>query len=421
MNNSLLINYIDLTKNFDLSGVVIKQSSFECLLEKSGHVYKGFILAKSEKGEAYTICDVNFRWSNTDRKYATRLIFRRTNKQLQDKKVKSDSFFQRIPFNAGEDGYREFWKMLGFLGTFNKLVDVGDFHQEFRTVSENDLVIHITDKSESERIPAILEPAQKAGIDADDIRNGVTQKERQTDIEVFEKLLVNQDSYRDIYRSENNITKKGDEATWHHFLKNHKWIFGLSLDLRFIEDILDEQSIGNPSSDNKGNPMVDMMGISDYTVLIELKTPETDIFTRKKTTKARANTWSFTDDFIEGFSQCLAQKSDWNKNSENKRLVHTTDEGKRTIIDQGIIRTIDPQGIFIVGNKDRELPRESRDDDTWIKRDTLERFIKNNRNINIISYDELFRRAYYIAHHRQYEGKVVGGSKTTEDVWEIPF
>ena len=301
-------------------------------------------------------------------------------------------------------------------------MDVGDFHQEFKTVSEDDFVVHLTDKAESERIPAILELAQKAGIDVSDIRNSATHKERQVDIEIFEKLLSNKEEYRSTYRATHEITKQGDEAVWHHFLKNHKWIFGLSLDLRFIEDILDEQSVGNPTSDGKGNPMVDMMGINDYTVLIELKTPETNIFTERKSSKARANTWSFTDDFIEGFSQCLAQKSDWTANSKSKDVIQTDGDGKRTAIDQGIIRTIDPQGIFIDGNKDRELPQTSRDADVWAKRDTLERFIRNNRNINIISYDELFKRAYYVAYHRQFEGEVVDSSKFDENEWdEIPF
>lgn len=52
-----------------------------------------------------------------------------------------------------------------------------------------------------------------------------------------------------------------------------------------------------------------MLGYSDYTVLIELKTLDTDMFTAEKTSNARANTWSFTPEFIEGFSQCLAQKN----------------------------------------------------------------------------------------------------------------
>ena len=66
------------------------------------------------------------------------------------------------------------------------------------------------------------------------------------------------------------------------------------------------------------------------------------------------------------------------------------------ILDRGIIRTIDPQVIYIVGNKEREIPRNSSTTTVRSKRDTLERFIRNNQNVNIISYDELYKRAYQI-------------------------
>ena len=62
------------------------------------------------------------------------------------------------------------------------------------------------------------------------------------------------------------------------------------------------------------------------------------------------------------------------------------------------IRTIDPQVIFIIGHKDREIPRTSTSADNRTKRDTLERFSRNNRNISIVTYDELYRRAYHIVH-----------------------
>ena len=416
-----LTDYFDLTQGANLDNVTIKECGYTCNLEQGGRVYLGFLLAKSQKGEAFTICDVDFRWSNTDRKYATRLTLRRTDQKLQDRPVKSGNFFQRIALHTGEDGYREFWRMVSFLGTFNKKVDVGGFWQEFRAVTHNDLVTHIANIDEAKRLPAILDLAKESGIHVGDIENGIIQKNRQDDVEIFRKLLCNEGNYRIDYRSEHKITKQGDEAVWHHFLEHNKWVFGLSLDLRFIEDILDEQSVGNSTSDNKGNPSVDMVGLSDYTVLIELKTPETDIFTKTKSTKARTNTWSFTEDFIEGFSQCLAQKSDWSENHTDKKLIKEDDDGKRTVIDQGIIRTVDPQAILIIGNKDREIPRESRDDDVWLKRDTLERFIKNNRNINIISYDELFKRAYYIAHHKKFDGNTATGTNPAEDPWADLF
>jgi hypothetical protein len=135
------------------------------------------------------------------------------------------------------------------------------------------------------------------------------------------------------------------------------------------------------------------MGINDYTTLIELKTPNTKIFTETKSSTGRANTWTFTSYFIDGVSQCLAQKSDWDKSCRSKVLI----DNQKNIINQDKCRTIDPKTVFIIGNKNKEFPENSVNLDDITKRDTFERFRRNNKNIEIITYDELYERANYIA------------------------
>ena len=55
--------------------------------------------------------------------------------------------------------------------------------------------------------------------------------------------------------------------------------------------------------------------------------------------------------------------------------------------------------MFIIGNKDKELPLTSSETSILTKRDTLERFARNNRNVVIITYDELYKKAFYMLHH----------------------
>ncbi|MDR3547876.1 MAG: DUF4263 domain-containing protein [Candidatus Pacebacteria bacterium] len=165
----------------------------------------------------------------------------------------------------------------------------------------------------------------------------------------------------------------------------------MNLDIRFISDFTDEVSVGNPDTSNKDNPKADLMGISDYTVLVELKTPGTKIFTPTKSSEARAGTWSFTTQFIEGFSQCLAQKFHWDKESKGKDLMK---DG--AVVNQDKIRTVDPKTIYIVGHKEKEMSGDSTTKDDLIKRDTFERFRRNTRNVEIITYDELYDRANFI-------------------------
>ena len=387
--------YIDLTDpSTNLEDYSIRVGGYNCYLcDKEEKNYKGFLLARSQKGEAYTICNVDFQYSRTYETYPPRITLRRTDANLQDKAVRKDLAFATVSFESGKDGYREFWRMIAFLAKFKEL-NLGGFFDRYQVVTKQGVVDDLKKERLSDRMQKIAEYVEEAGLSDQDMAELLAMRARKQDVATFHQLLYDVDDARLKYRTENQVEIKGagDEAIWHHFLKTRKWIFGLSLNLRFIEDLADEQSVGIADTENHGSAQVDLLGYSDYTVLIELKTPQTEIFTKKKTQHARANTWSFSNEFIEGFSQCLAQKTDWEKSAGIKPLVK---DGKS--LDRGIIRTIDPQAIFIVGNKEREIPRDSDLVDVQTKRDTLERFMRNNRNVNIISFDELYRRACLIA------------------------
>jgi Domain of unknown function (DUF4263) len=419
-----MYGYIDLTDpNASLEGYRIESGSYNCsLLDDEGKAYKGFLLARSRQGNAFTICDVDFHYSETDDKYPPRLTFRRTDANLQSKNANRAQEYVTIRFHSGEDGYRAFWSMIGFLARYKDVCDLGEFFGRYQAVTRDSVVVRLKERQIGDRMQEIAKYVEESGVSDYDMVELLTMRARKQDVETFCQLLY-EDGFYDVYRSEHKADMRGagGETIWHHFLKSHQWIFGLSLDLRFIEDLLDEQSVGVPDTARRGDPKVDMLGYSDYTVLIELKTPDTYMFTAQKTSNARANTWSFTPEFIEGFSQCLAQKTDWEKASTNRDLVKGDE-----IFDRGIIRTIDPQVIYIVGNKEREIPRHSNSAAIRTKRDTLERFIRNNRNVNIISYDELYKRAYHIAHGKVSERPVDShpwSDSVDSDLWsdEAPF
>lgn len=413
-------DYIDLTNpDVNLENYRIEADGFNCALRDDNKHYKGFLLAKSEHGNAYTICNVDFQLSRTNGKYPPRLMFRRTDANLQDKAVRKNMDYATVTFQSGKDGYREFWQMVAFLSKFKELGDLSEFFGKYQVVSKDSVVVSLKQRKVHERMQEIAKYVEESGLSDADMAELLAVKARKQDVEEFRKLLCDENGYRAAYRAAHKaeIKGRGGEAIWHHFLKAHQWIFGLSLDLRFIEDFLDEQSVGIPNTERQGDPKADMLGYSDYTVLVELKTPDTDIFTVERTSNARTNTWSFTPEFIEGFSQCLAQKTDWEKASPHRDMVK---DGER--LDRGIIRTIDPQVIFIVGDKEREIPRNSRQVAVELKRDTLERFIRNNRNVNIISYDELYRRAYQIAHGETPPEPVVDAEDDEPiDMDAIPF
>ena len=173
---------------------------------------------------------------------------------------------------------------------------------------------------------------------------------------------------------------------------------GLNADVKFITEFLDEQYVGVDNSKKRKNPSVDIFGVSEFTVLIELKHTNTNIFKKDKS-KGRANTWDFTADFFEGISQCLGQKFELEKSFDIKEFV----KDDNSFLDKTRIQSIDPKSILILGNKKREIPIKDLDSDNFLKNRTLERFRRNNRNIDVLTYDELFERAYHIVYSKKLE------------------
>lgn len=383
-------------KNFDLvdgdlSKLTIKKSVKDnCYITDGNNNYGGFILSKLI--DTQTICEVVFFPASTSGLSIPRLTF---SKIQPSKGVVKDALNPekvRISFSDKTDGVYEFWKLIGFLSRFKELVDLGDFDDKYSIIGADDVVLHLKDLKEVDRIREIAGYIQKTEVQIDDLVSATLITKRKETLEVFSKLMDNEGAilaYYEEYKSE--IKGVGEEAVWHHFLKTNRWLLGISLDVRFIRDFTDEVSVGNPDTENHDNPQADMMGISDYTVLVELKTSHTDIFTKSKTSDARAGTWSFTNLFIEGFSQCLAQKFDWDAESGGKKLVK---DGK--VLSQDEHRTVDPKILYIIGNKSAEIPQTSMDVGILIKRDTFERFRRNNRNVEIMTYDELYERANFI-------------------------
>lgn len=382
----------DLTTK-DIADVQIKKGvSSQCYITDGANFYSGFILCN--KKDTQTTCDVAFYPSSKSGLYIPRLTFSKIKLSTGEPKAALKPDKVRIAFDGSDEGIDEFWRMIGFLSSFKDLVDLGAFKSRYKIVGIEDVVIQLKDLEEAERVKELLEYARRSGVDLTDLAQSAMFKQREKILKRF-KLLLDEPATIQMYESKfkTEMNGNGEEAVWHHFLKTNNWLLGLNLDIRFVQDFVDEVSTGNPDTANRNNPKVDMLGYSDYTVLVELKTPNTEIFTPKKTTHARAGTWSFSSPFIEGFSQCLAQKSAWDRESRGKDLMK---DGK--VINQNMIRTVDTKAVFVIGNKQKELPMESADKEIIVQRDTFERFRRSNRIVEIITYDELYNRASYVVH-----------------------
>ena len=375
------IEILEVRENYDKT---------KCLIwdrDKSDVCYTKFILDKNSK--TIILCNVSFYPSSKTGKYLPRLTFKKTDHDGKERTISSKKIIN-IGFNDSSKAL-VFWKFISFLNKYKELVDTGDFEKSYKVAPKEAYWIEFESKPQKDKIEALKELILKADLDENGIKSLVFEN-RKKHLKTFLHLLKDlpHEGRNSIELYQEFFKLKGEEAVWHHFFKKNDWILGLNVDIKFIRDFFDEQKVGISDSQNRNSPQVDMLGISDYTTLIELKHSNTKIFKVTKTSKSRTNTWDFTPDFIEGVSQCLAQKIGLEKSANLKNYVS---EGER--LDTTAHKTIDPTVIFIIGNRKAEFPHD-RKDEHHVKSETLERFRRNNRNVDIITYDELFERAYHI-------------------------
>ncbi len=376
----------------DISRIEIKENyeRNNCLIRDKNNYstyYKTFIL--DENSLTKIICDISFYKSSVTSKYLPRLTFRKIdNKGLQkDICVTKDI---TISFQSSEQALI-FWKFIGFLNSFKDIVDTGEFDTSFGVYTKNRFIAEFETQTEKQKVEDIKTLINKVDINENGIKSILFEK-RKHNLKAFLYLLQNIEiqgkTSIECYREKYSISQ-GDEAIWHHFLKNNDWILGLNVDIKFIREFYDEQKVGTENSKAAGSPKVDLLGVSDFTTLIELKHSKTPIFKKEKT-KGRANTWDFTPDFIEGVSQCLGQKFALERSYKTKDFIN--EQG--ILLDKNLTLTIDPKTVFIIGNRQEEF-RHDLNSNNYLKSQTFELFRRNNRNIEIITFDELFERAYH--------------------------
>lgn len=387
-------NLFDLIER-DLAEIEIKETNAKdkCIiwdLEDGNIAYNSFLVSKNSRSR--TICDISFHKSSQTKKYLPRLAFKRIadNGDIQSTKSKDKVI---IKFDESEDAIR-FWQFIGFLYNYKDLVDVGGFEKSFQVVPKDAYILEFSNKDELDKIQDLKELVGISDLNYNQLK-ALTFENRKRNLKAFYFLLKDIRDSRKRYREKFNI-QSGEEHIWHHFLENNDWILGLNADLRFISDFLNEQKVGIENSEGRESPKVDLLGISEFTTLIELKHTSANIFKTTKS-KGRANTWDFTTDFIEGISQCLGQKNELDKSFETKNFLDNED--KRVSKDG--IENIDPKALLLIGNKKKEFPVNELDNTNILKNKTLERFRRNNRNIDVLTFDELFERAYQIIFSRK--------------------
>jgi hypothetical protein len=178
------------------------------------------------------------------------------------------------------------------------------------------------------------------------------------------------------------------ETDWQDFFEKQSWVFGYGLDYQIMRPFAREMVVGTAGTDNRNKPTVDfLMNFTDYTVLVEIKRPDTPIFQLRK--PSRAGTWRFSIDFMDAVSQVLEQKAEWLAAAQSGD--HFDKSGMRRLE----ARTRDAKTILVIGNR-AEFDQSDNLRDATVKRDTFELFRRDTRTLEILTFDELLDRAKFI-------------------------
>ncbi|ASR10755.1 MULTISPECIES: Shedu immune nuclease family protein [Rhizobium] len=129
------------------------------------------------------------------------------------------------------------------------------------------------------------------------------------------------------------------------------------------------------------------MTFTDYTVLVEIKRPDTPIFRASR--GGRAGTWEFSPEFMSAISQAIEQKAEWLAFAQ---FGEHFDRNGGSLLEA---RTRNAKTILVIGSRD-EFTRSRSARDARIMRDTFELFRRETRTIDIVTFDELFDRARFI-------------------------
>lgn len=226
---------------------------------------------------------------------------------------------------------------------------------------------------------------------------------RKNELRIF-KMLIDGGDYWKIYASKNGITDNSEEKVWQAFFEKNEWIFGYGLDYRFQTILQRESHVSDVELDGSNTVIADyLLGDKKFTTFVEVKKPSTPLF---GAVKNRSNSWRLSNDVVHSVSQILEQKA-----SGLIKLDKQQYNSSGNPISQ---KAYNSRVILVMGHW-KQLEESSNELEFEIKKRTFELFRNDSRNIEILTYDELYDRARYIV---EGEKKEIKSDRITDD---IPF
>lgn len=207
------------------------------------------------------------------------------------------------------------------------------------------------------------------------------------------RIQTNRSNALNAFR-ENLKSNNADESFWQEFFAYNDWIFGYGLNYQFLHLLKEQPDYGGRTFEGtgsqKGDFLMKTVADSQFTVLVEIKTPSTKLLSYTKTEPRqvkypRNDVWLLSSDLLGAISQIQVNCRTWSIDSQRS-------ENTRPLEKQNIY-TVEPKGILIIGNTKELVSNES-------IVSCFESYRRNTKNPEIVTFDELYKRAEFIVNNK---------------------
>ncbi len=343
--------------------------------KSENRLIKQFIL--SERDRVDYLCQVILIKKGD--KFTPRLAFSIRDKagkiQKEEASNEEGAVTHLIKANVNLDECHEnFWRLISFLQSLRD-IEVPKEYFSLVTQGENEIVTALRGRDTLSIASIIKQLSSIEGVSLSeaDINILLKRKERLSE---FDASI---------------LTRATDEGWWQDFFERNKWIFGYGLNYQILRPEQSQPHYGGTRVEGQGGQRGDYLtstsGDLSFTVLVEIKTPETTL--TQGSTEIRSGAWSLSKDLTDALTQIQANIDMWDK--QGSRQPDNVDR-----LETENVFTVQPKGIIVVGSL-KQL-------DTRSKRETFQRFRKSLHGIDILTFDELLKRAKFIVEEKLEEG-----------------
>ncbi|RZK48020.1 MAG: DUF4263 domain-containing protein [Pedobacter sp.] len=350
---------------------------------------------KDEKTLGYT----------SDGRRQLKVIFLHDENRGIEKLILQQFDMQRNPIkNAPKEASFTGREIEGLYQFLKSIKEVEFPHYNTFNVSDTELSKMLLNKEQATKLIAenleVLQEALNSNVTTNDIINFGYRKSQ---LEIFEKLLY-VDGYFSEYKEQvkTEIDKEqGDEAIWQKFFEKNTWILGYGLDYIFNSE-LDQKKLEQVTTGSdffqKGkriDALLKSKGAINSLCFCELKL-NSDLLLKKVKKSYREESWQISDELSGAIAQ--VQRTVQKAITEIKTKTEIKDS-QDDLTDETLY-LYNPKAFILIGDLN-EFVKEGKINE--IKFSSFEMFRKNLKNIEILTYDELYQRAYYICHKKEKE------------------